>query len=103
MHALSVRDVAAELGRSADWVLRNRDALERKGMPRPVIDTAPYTWNAIQFYAWLDRDLPPAVSERCAVIRAARTALASTAYTQNTTDTEEIASWEAKLNAKFCR
>ena len=72
MHALSLRDVARELGRTEEWTARNHAYLtQKKGMPAPLHPNGTLVWSAPQFYAWLDSELPAALRPHAAAYRAA--------------------------------
>lgn len=94
MHALSLADVARELGRSEDWVARNWQHLaDRKGMPRPLHPNGTLAWSSPGFYAWLDKDLPPALRPHAAAYRAAFAAALAPA--------DDVAQSRATLDARF--
>lgn len=65
-------EAAAEIGRTEAWLLRHREALEKKQLfPKPLLPTAPYFWSRAQIAAWKDRGLPPKFREAAAAHRAA--------------------------------
>jgi hypothetical protein len=96
--ALTINDVAAELGRSAAWVYANAHKL-----PEPIISDGKMTWSAPAFYAWMDQKVPENLKPLTAVYRAlmAVAAMPRDAMQQQlTTEAAEEAD-RAKLNARF--
>lgn len=95
MHALTLRDVARELGRSEDWVARNYTFLvDKKGMPAPLHPNGTLTWSPPGFYAWLDSRLPPALRPHAAAYRAALEAATAK-------PSDDVAEARARLDARF--
>ncbi len=91
--ALTVRDVARELGRSEDWLARNWHYLcDKQGMPRPLHPNGTLTWSPPAFYAWLDKDLPPSLKPHAAAYRAAFLAA---------TSDNDVARARQELDARF--
>lgn len=94
MRALTADQVAAELGRSKEWLYDNweRECREKK-MPRPLHEGGTLVWSAAQFYAWLDRDLAKELKPMAAAIRAA-----VVAASQSPEDDElELEHWRQRL------
>jgi predicted DNA-binding transcriptional regulator AlpA len=99
--ALTLTEVAAELGRSPSWLQSNwKKMVARHGMPAPVIEGGLLSWSAAQFYAWLDRDLP---DELRPVAAAYRAALAAAADPASRISADENAAWRDHLDRKFAR
>ena len=97
MHALGILDVARELGRSEAWVARNYQRLvDDEGMPAPIHASGLLAWSAPGFYAWLDRDLPPALQARAAAFRAAYEAAAAA-------PAEDLTQARARLDKRFAQ
>ena len=95
MQALSLRDVARELGRTEDWVQRNwQQLVADKKMPPPLHPTGSLQWSAPGFFAWLDRDLPAPLRPHAAAYRAAYDA--ATAPPQ-----DDVADARERLNKRF--
>lgn len=72
--ALTAADVAAELGRSVDWVHKNwRDLVKAGKLPAPLLggDGGELSWSSAQVYAVLDRALTPKQKAAAAAFRAA--------------------------------
>lgn len=72
--ALTAADVAAELGRSVDWLHRHwRQLVKSKQLPEPLLgrDGGELSWSAAQVYAVLDRGLTPRQQAAAAAYRAA--------------------------------
>jgi hypothetical protein len=73
--ALTLRDIATELGRSPNWVRLNwRNLVKNEGLPPPLLDSgrgADCSWSAAQFYAWQDQKLSKAMRATVAAYRAA--------------------------------
>ncbi len=102
MDALSATEVAAELGRSKDWLYANWKKLVRdRGMPPPLHAPqrgAELVWSRVQFFAWLDKDLSPEMKNRVAAIR---TAIEAFKGNLEAHEQAEIAKWRAHLDEKF--
>jgi predicted DNA-binding transcriptional regulator AlpA len=97
--SLTATQVAAELGRSRDWLYANwRQLVTDEKMPPPVGEQGCLAWNAAQFYAWLDRGLTPAQRAACAAYRAAMDAYRGE---PDPADTTFIASRRAALRQQF--
>lgn len=97
--ALTDREVAGELGRSADWLHRNwRGLVAGKKMPAPIHEQGALVWPAAHFYAWLDRDLPPALRASAAAFRAA---LDAAHAPRDPIADLEIEKWREHLNGRF--
>lgn len=78
---LTAAELAAELGRSVDWLYDNWGRLvAEKRLPPPVsgADGGALAWSAAQVYAMLDRDLPPRIQAAAAAYRAAAAAYVTT-------------------------
>ena len=101
MRALSITDVAAELGKSNDWLYRHWETLAKSsGFPRPIIEAGNPSWSAPHVYAWIDRHLPKEKRIAAAAYRAAeQAARAAMAHDPDTELTD--ADWGAKLQKKF--
>jgi predicted DNA-binding transcriptional regulator AlpA len=74
--ALSAKEVAAEFGKSADWLYGHWPRLvKEKRLPRPISglmgSNEALKWNSAQVFAYLDRDLPAAMKTATAAHRAA--------------------------------
>lgn len=96
--ALTIRDVAAELGRSEAWVYANTEKL-----PAPIISDGKMTWSAPAFYAWMDRKVPEDLKPLTAVYRALLAVAAmpkDLMQSQLSVEAAEEAD-RAKLNARF--
>lgn len=103
LQALSLADVARELGRSPSWLYDHWPALvAEKKIPKPLIEKGGATWCAAQFYAFQDRDLTPAQRVAAAAYRAAVAAAEKTTR-ETIGDADEIAAARARLDKKFAR
>lgn len=105
MKALSAEQIASELGRSLEWLYDNHKRLARdKKMPRPIFADGTLRWNAAQFYAWLDRDLPKDQKAAVAALRAVHQA-AMEAYGGHDPragdEDAEAERWKDLLDARF--
>ncbi len=70
--SLDVHQVAAELGRSGDWLYGNwRDLVKARKLPPPVVEKGGLAWNAAQVYAVLDKPLTRDQRIAAAAFRAA--------------------------------
>jgi hypothetical protein len=70
--ALTLDDVAGELGRSAEWLSNNwRDLVKAGKLPKPLLEKGPPTWDAAQVYAVRDKNLTAAQRAVAAAFRAA--------------------------------
>jgi len=102
MKPLSARDVAEELGRSTEWLYANwRKLKDDENLPAPISGGgrgSELKWSAVQFYMWMDKDLPKALRDSCAAYRAAIEAARLTPATSASALVDE---WEAKLEEKF--
>ncbi len=105
MKALTADQVAAELGRSKEWLYDNHKRLTRdKKMPRPIVDGGTLAWNAAQFYAWLDRDLPKDQKAMAAALRAVHAAAIAAYGGHNPRagdEDAEIERWKAGLDRRY--
>lgn len=103
MTTLLAQDVAAALGRSVDWLYTHwRDLVEKQGMPRPIHGGGrggDLIWSEIQFYCWLDRDLPKDLREHAAAMRAAIIAIRGSPRASD--DARRIDDWKRKLDERF--
>lgn len=99
---LTAPELAAELGRSADWLYNEWARLvAEKKLPPPISgsDGGKLAWSAAQVYAYLDRDLPPPLRAYAAAFRAASvTFVATLAQPSRAVD---IAEAEARLDRRF--
>lgn len=99
---LTLAELAAELGRSPDWLYRHwRDLVAKKKLPKPLsgFEDGPLAWSAAQVYAYLDRDLPAHLKCVVAAYRAA-----AAAYDASHADPDEavtLAAARARLDARF--
>lgn len=102
MRALTAEQVAAELGRSKEWLYDNWKQMVRKQkMPKPTIDNGGgLAWSAAQFYAWLDRDLSKEMKAAAAAFRAAFEAY-SRHNIAGDNEAAEIDRWKAMLDQRF--
>lgn len=105
MRALTADQVAAELGRSKEWLYDNHKRLTRdKKMPRPIVDGGTLTWSAAHFYAWLDRDLPKDQKAAVAALRAVYDAAMKAFVTHDPRADDEAAEverWKRGLDRAF--
>ena len=93
MIALTVTEVASELGRSEVWLIKNwRYLHEKEGMPPPLHPSGTLVWSAPAIYAWIDRDMPEALRPHAAAYRAAFHAARAP---------DPIAQSRAELDARF--
>lgn len=104
MRTLTAAQVAAELGRSKEWLYDNHARLAReKKMPPPVSEGGTLAWSAAQFYAWLDRTLPKELRQAAAAFRAAYAA-AESAYAGHRPPAgsdADIERWKDQLDRRF--
>lgn len=99
MPALTVPDVARELGRAPGWLYDNWQRLvSEKKIPPPIIEAGGLTWSAAQLYAYLDKPLTPAQRAIAAAYRAAHDAAA--AAPRNLDEQDEIEASRARLDQK---
>lgn len=100
LHALNAAQVAAQFGRSADWLYDNwRDLVAAKRLPAPISETGGLAWNAAQVYAVLDRGL---TREQRALAAAYRAALTAATASRATLDEDDaVAAGRARLAARF--
>lgn len=97
--SLTATQVAAEFGRSRDWLYAHWQRLvASEKMPPPVQEDGCLAWNAAQFYAWLDRDLTPPQRAACAAYRAAMDAYRGE---PDPADTTYVAHRRAALSRQF--
>lgn len=97
--SLTATQVAAELGRSRDWLYDHwRNLVAHEKMPPPVGEAGCLAWNSGQFYAWLDRDLAPQQRAAAAAYRAAMDAYRGE---QDPADTNYVAHRRAALRQQF--
>lgn len=102
MRSLNVAEVAAEMGRSTQWVYTHwRRLAAKEGMPMPVRgEDPPLMWSAAQFYAWLDRDLPEKLKASAAAFRAAAAAYVNR---DDANEAADIDAARAELDRRFSR
>lgn len=94
--ALTLDDVARELGRSRDWLARHHgDDVSLPGFPAPIHERGGLVWSAPAVWAWLDRDLPDHLRAHAAAYRAALAAAVERP------DADDTAHWRDVLNRKF--
>lgn len=100
MRALSLDEVAAELGRSPAWLRAHweRLCLGQK-LPRPIHEMGTLVWSAPGFYAWLDRGLSKEQRAVAAAYRAAFDAAGDLAGP----DRARLADARARLDSRFVR
>lgn len=102
MRALSIKEVAAELGRSADWLQRHwRELVERKVLPPPLPGEGTLAWSAAQLYAVLDKPLTREQRALAAAFRAAEAVARQTAGGE--ADRDEIEASRARIATRFAR
>lgn len=102
MRALSVDEVAAELGRSVDWLHRHwRGMVDEKKLPPPLPGGGALAWSAAQLYAVLDKPLTREQRALAAAFRAAE-AVARQAG-GGLDDQDEIEASRARITARFAR
>lgn len=98
--ALTVTELAAELGRSKEWLYEHWQHLcEKKGMPRPLIEGGSLSWSAPQIYAWMDRPLTKEQRACTAAYRAAFEAAIIAPKTLNVAD--ELIEATERMNTKW--
>lgn len=99
MKALTVADVARELGKSAGWLYDHwQDLVAKKRIPPPIIESGGMTWSAAQLYAFLDKPLTREQRAHAAAFRAAMEA----ASKDRDLDTEdEVAKSRIRLDQRF--
>ena len=78
MHTLNTAQLAAQIGKSKDWVYRHwKELVEKDGMP-PPIQKGQLIWSSAQIYTWIDRnlqdDLKASVTAYRAALEAAKSA-----------------------------
>ena len=70
---LTLRETASAIGRSTDWFRRHwRDMMRQSHFPPPLPPSdagADPVWSRHHVEAWMDKDLPPDIARRVAVIR----------------------------------
>lgn len=94
--SLTAADVAAELGRSPQWLYDNwRRLVAAKQLPKPVVEAGGLAWNAAQVYAVLDRELTPVQRATAAAFRAALAAATAAG------DDDEVEAGRRRLAARF--
>ncbi len=99
--ALTLAEVARELGRTDDWLARHLPELIREeGMPKPLHRSGARVWSAAQIYAWLDRNLPPKQRIAAAAYRAALEA-ATSPVASSLMAPDESTAWRGKLEERF--
>lgn len=102
---LNAAEVAAEFGRSRDWLHRHwRELVRAKKLPPPVsggADARDLAWSAAQVYAVLDKDLPPPLKAAAAAYRAAASAYIAT-HTDPDAGRDE-ANARARLDRRFSK
>ncbi len=97
LRALSLGEVAAELGRSEDWLARHwSDLVSSRGMPAPIHEKGGLVWSAPAIHAWLVRDLPADLQALASAYRAALEAAR-----EAPADRDEIETWRARLDARI--
>lgn len=104
MRHLTISEVAAELGRSTDWLYDHwRGLVREKKLPPPVMghDGGALAWSAAQVYATLDKDLPAHLKAAAAAYRAA-----ASAYVLTHADPDAgraVADDRARLDRRFSK
>lgn len=97
--ALTVDDVATELGKSRGWLAANWRRLCRdERLPTPVIENGHPTWDPAQFYAWKDREVAAELRPIVAAYRAAFDAVQSA---QSRVSQDNIEERRRELNRKY--
>lgn len=97
---LDAHDVAAEFGRSADWLYgRWRELVAAKKLPPPIAEDGKLRWNAAQVYAVLDK---PLTREARVYASAYRAALAAVSGTIDGVPADVVAEARARLRSTFC-
>jgi hypothetical protein len=72
LRALTLDDIARELGRSIDWAHKNWERLVAAGkLPPPLVTSGSPTWDPAQVYAVRDKALTPPQRAIAAAFRAA--------------------------------
>jgi hypothetical protein len=72
LRALTLDEVAGELGRAPKWLRDHWPELSRAhGLPAPIHERGGLVWSAPSFFAWLDRGLDDAERAHAAAYRAA--------------------------------
>jgi hypothetical protein len=95
--ALTLAQVADELGRSERWLASHWRQMVKDGrLPKPILSTH-LVWSAAHVYAVLDRELTPAQRIAAAGYRAAAAAMRAAI----TNDTGAIAEHRARLEQQF--
>lgn len=95
--ALSLADVARELGKSEDWLGRHwRQLVKDKALPKPILANH-LVWSAAQVYAVLDKDLTPVQRVAAAAYRAAEAAARATVAN----DSGSVAAHRVRLDRQF--
>jgi predicted DNA-binding transcriptional regulator AlpA len=103
MRPLTADQVAAEFGRSKDWLYDNHARLAREQkMPKPLHDGGELAWDPAQFYAWKDRGLPKELRAAAAAYRAAFAAYAGHDAKADDEETE-IARWKHGLDTRYAK
>lgn len=95
---LGLQDLAAELGRSPDWLYANwRQLVARDGLPPPIFSTGTLTWQAVHIWAWLDKSLPARLRRRVEALRLAEAALDAD-WVASKRAADEVADWRSHLD-----
>lgn len=93
--ALTLRDVAAELGRSTDWLKHHWRGEVRAGrLPAPIHERGGLVWSAPVLHAFLVRDQPPEIQAAAAAYRAALSAALAP-------PDDDVEAWRHKLAAEM--
>ncbi len=95
MHTLNTAQLAAQIGKTKDWVYHNWKKLVQDGMP-PPIQKGQLIWSTVHIYAWLDRDLTGDLKNTVAAYRAA-TEAAKTVPEQ----APDLIDWDAKIRERL--
>jgi hypothetical protein len=86
---LTERQVAALFHHRVAWLLRERDALEARGFPKPIV---PGSYDPLAVAAWFDLQMPPALR-----------ALAAPQSLNDADQAEQRAAVDARLRANGAR
>ena len=64
VNPLTLEETARAIGRSESWFYRHwGELVAGDGFPPPIHCRAPYVWDAVHVYAWIDRQLPHTLAE----------------------------------------
>lgn len=101
--ALTAEDVAALFGRSKAWIYENWKRLVAEGaIPSPLNEAGHLVWDAAQFYAYRDRNLPAKLRPLVAAHRAAEEAAAA-ARPDRLAMADQITSDRGALDRRFAK